>query len=86
MGASIRELRNEEGLQILTHNDRSNLQLGQYLLETSVLLPAFSREMSQQTRARVLDRNGYICQKGLHALSAEAQGCAHSNHGESRKT
>lgn len=28
----VRELRNEEGLNIVTHNDRSNLKPGQYLL------------------------------------------------------
>ena len=32
----IRELRNEEGYQILTHNDRSELKPGQYLLESYV--------------------------------------------------
>lgn len=30
----VRELRTEEGYQILTHNDRSELKPGQYLLET----------------------------------------------------
>ena len=28
----VRELRNEEGYQILTHNDRSDLKPGQYVL------------------------------------------------------
>ncbi len=32
----VRELRNEEGYQILTHNDRSELKPGQYLLERSL--------------------------------------------------
>ena len=30
----VRELRNEEGYQILTHKDRSELKPGQYLLLT----------------------------------------------------
>ena len=58
----IRELRDEEGYQILTHNDRSSLKPGEYLLETDVLLPAFGREISKETRAFVLDRNGFTCQ------------------------
>ena len=58
----IRELRTEEGYQILTHNDRSDLKPGQYLLETPKPQPAFAREISKETRAYVLDRNGYTCQ------------------------
>lgn len=58
----IRELRTEEGYQILTHNDRADLKPGQYLLETAKPLPAFAREISKETRAFVLDRNGFTCQ------------------------
>jgi hypothetical protein len=58
----IRELRNEEGYQILTHNDRSDLKPGQYLLENPTPNPAFAREISKETRAYVLDRNGFTCQ------------------------
>lgn len=58
----VRELRNEEGYQILTHNDRSELKPGQYLLETAKPVPAFSRNISKETRAFVLDRNGFTCQ------------------------
>jgi hypothetical protein len=58
----IRELRDEEGFQILTHNDRSSLKPGEYLLETDELQPAFGREISKETRAFVLDRNGFTCQ------------------------
>lgn len=58
----IRELRNEEGYQILTHNDRSELKPGQYLLESPKPLPAFARQISKETRAFVLDRNGFTCQ------------------------
>lgn len=58
----IRELRNEEGLNILTHNDRSQLKLGQYLLEDAIPRPAFERSVSKETRAFVLDRNGFTCQ------------------------
>lgn len=58
----VRELRNEEGYQILTHNDRSALKPGQYLLENPKPQPAFAREISKETRAYVLDRNGFTCQ------------------------
>jgi hypothetical protein len=58
----IRELRTEEGYQILTHNDRSDLKPGQYLLETPKPEPAFERDISKETRAYVLDRNGFTCQ------------------------
>ena len=58
----IRELRNEEGYMILTHNDRSELKPGQYLLESATPQPAFVRELSKETRAYALDRNGFTCQ------------------------
>ena len=58
----IRELRSEEGYQILTHNDRSELKPGQYLLEDPKPQPAFERAISKETRAFVLDRNGFTCQ------------------------
>lgn len=58
----VRELRNEEGYKILTHNDRSELKAGQYLLEDAKPEPAFERAISKETRAFVLDRNGFTCQ------------------------
>lgn len=58
----VRELRTEEGYLILTHNDRSALKPGQYLLETAKPQPAFERTISKETRAYVLDRNGFTCQ------------------------
>jgi hypothetical protein len=58
----VRELRNEEGYQILSHKDRTDLKPGQYLLLTDKRNPAFAREISKETRARVLDRNGNTCQ------------------------
>lgn len=58
----VRELRTEEGFQILTHNDRSELKPGQYLLEDPKPQPAFERAISKETRAYVLDRNGFTCQ------------------------
>jgi hypothetical protein len=61
-GRRIRELRNEMGYQILSHKDRANLKPGQYLMETDKRIPAFARSISKETRAYVLERNGYTCQ------------------------
>ena len=58
----VRELRTEEGYQILTHNDRSDLKPGQYLLVDPKPTPAFERSISKELRAFVLDRNGFTCQ------------------------
>lgn len=58
----VRELRTEEGFLILTHNDRADLKPGDYLLETPKPQPAFARGISKETRALVLDRNGFTCQ------------------------
>jgi hypothetical protein len=58
----VRELRNEEGYQILSHKDRADLKPNQYILETTARLPAFKRDVSKETRAYVLERNGYTCQ------------------------
>ncbi len=61
-GRRVRELRNEEGMNIVTHNDRSDLKPGQYLLVDLKPLPSFGRDISKETRAYVLDRNGFTCQ------------------------
>lgn len=70
-GRRVRELRNEEGFDILSHNDRSDLKPGQYLLETPIPKPAFARTISKETRAHVLDRNGFTCQM-CGAVAGEA--------------
>ncbi|MDO9168909.1 MAG: HNH endonuclease signature motif containing protein [Methylobacter sp.] len=67
----VRELRTEEGYQILTHNDRSDLKPGQYILENPKPQPAFERAISKETRAFVLDRNGFTCQM-CGAVAGEA--------------
>lgn len=61
----LRELRDEEGWLIHSHNDDARLKPGQYLLES---VPpekrdvAFTRGISTKLRAEVLDRNGFTCQ------------------------
>ncbi len=61
----VRELREDEGWPILTHNDEAGLKPGEYLLnepppkKSNVV---FSRNISGKLRAQVLDRNGFTCQ------------------------
>lgn len=58
----VRELRTEFGYSILTHNDRSDLKPGEYILTSAKPQPAFARNISKEARALVLDRNGFTCQ------------------------
>lgn len=59
----IRELRDEEGMQIKSHNDRGDLKPGEYILETLELRPAVDRRISPQLRNEILERNGFTCQQ-----------------------
>lgn len=58
----IRELRDEEGMQIKTHVDRTDLKLGEYILESLERLPKISQRITPQLRSEILERNGYTCQ------------------------
>lgn len=58
----IRELRNEEGWNIQTHNDQSELKPGEYILVDLKRIPSFERSVSKEIRSYVLDRNGFTCQ------------------------
>lgn len=58
----VRELRDEFGYKIQSHKDSSDLKPGQYRLISTKRVPAFSRNISKETRAVVLERNGYTCQ------------------------
>jgi hypothetical protein len=61
----VRELRDEEGWPIITHNDSAALKPGQYILQEKhqgKVSVTFSRVISAKLRAEVLDRNGFTCQ------------------------
>lgn len=61
----VRELRNDEGWQIATHNDDSTLKPGEYRLDKAPPEGrnySFSKPISSRLRAQVLDRNGHTCQ------------------------
>src|SRR6185312_17195522 len=57
----VRELREDEGWKILTHNDRADLKPGEYLLseDPPEKQIRFGRGISARLRAEVLDRNGF---------------------------
>jgi 5-methylcytosine-specific restriction endonuclease McrA len=61
----LRELREEEGWSIQSHNDSAELKPGQYRLlkaPPTGRKPTFERSISARLRAEVLDRNGFTCQ------------------------
>ena len=61
----VRELRNDEGWPILTHNDDNSLKPGEYRLAWEPPEPDdyhFTKPVSTRVRALVIERNGYTCQ------------------------
>ena len=61
----VRELREDEGWPILTHNDSTDLKPGQYILTKDPPQASdvsITRAISGKLRAEVLDRNGFTCQ------------------------
>jgi len=71
----VRELRNEVGMQIVTHNDRADLKPNEYILEAMELRPAIARGISDKLRRQILERNGFTCQV-CGAGASEESGCA----------
>lgn len=58
----IRELRNDEGMQILSYRDRHDLKPNEYILVSLERLPRFTHKIDKAQRARILERNGLTCQ------------------------
>lgn len=58
----VRELRQHDGYQIHTDKDDSSLRPGQYKLVSKKPKPVIANGVSAETRAFVLDRNGFTCQ------------------------
>lgn len=58
----VRELRDDEGLAILTHAERSELLPGQYLLESATPEPAFDPAISKKMRTYVMEYEDLTCQ------------------------
>ncbi len=58
----IRELRDEEGMQIRSHVDRHDLKPGEYILVGLERSPSIERGISPQLRSDILERNGFTCQ------------------------
>jgi hypothetical protein len=58
----IRELRNEEGMDIISHNDDVSLKPGEYMLRSLKRIPRVGKGISGEQRARILQRNGFTCQ------------------------
>lgn len=58
----VRELRNEEGMQILTHKDRHDLKPGEYMLENLERTPIAEGRISTGLRTEILERDGFTCQ------------------------
>lgn len=57
----IRELRGEEGMQILSYRDSPDLKPNEYILASKDRLPRFSHRIDKAQRARILERNGLTC-------------------------
>ncbi len=58
----LRELRDEFGYRILSHNDRASLRPGEYILASAEPVVASTRGIGATQRARILSRDGFTCQ------------------------
>lgn len=57
----VRELRDDNGWQILSHGDRRELGLDEFLLDSLRRLPAFDSDICKGARARVLEQQNLTC-------------------------
>lgn len=58
----VRELRDDEGMQIQSHNDNTSLKPGEYILIDLKRNPRVSHRIDAKLRSRILERNGFTCQ------------------------
>lgn len=59
----VRELRDEDGYDIVSHNDDDQLKPGQYIMRSREQREYVTpRSISTRLRAEILERNGYTCQ------------------------
>lgn len=58
----LRELRERDGMQILSHYDRADLKPDEYILVSLERLPRGEHRIDPRVRARVLERDGSTCQ------------------------
>lgn len=58
----LRELRDDEGMQIHSHNDDSSLKPGEYILVDLKRIPRVGHRIDARLRTRILERNGFTCQ------------------------
>jgi len=59
----IRELRDDEGMQIQSHHDNPGLKPGEYRLLSLKRTPRVSHKIDAKLRVRILERNGFTCQQ-----------------------
>lgn len=59
----IRELRDDEGMQIQSHHDNPDLKPGEYRLLSLKRTPRVSHKIDAKLRVRILERNGFTCQQ-----------------------
>jgi hypothetical protein len=57
----IRELRNDEGMQILSRRDRPDLKPNEYLLVSLKREPRLALRIDKAQRTRIIERDGLIC-------------------------
>ncbi len=58
----VRELREQEGMQISSHLDRTDLKPGQYILESLESAPSSGETIPRRIAFEVMERDGYTCQ------------------------
>ena len=58
----IRELRDEEGMEIRSYKDHPGLRPDRYILKSLEYRPVVGRVISLQLRNEILERNGLTCQ------------------------